>query len=503
MTTRGFTRFSATFWALLLSAACTVGGGGGSSPTAGGGIGGTGITSGEITDFGSIEVNGAFYKIGAAAIMVDGQPANESALKRGMVVDVTFDLYNGKRMATRVVQEDVAEGLAVASDLSVMSTSPLIANLTLLEQHVVIGEWTNFFDEIGSPSDFTAFQAAVNLATPANPIAIEVSGHVIESGVVEATYIKVNTPPATTVLRGIVKNHIPTAVPPTFQIGDLVIDYGTQPADVSKMPAPPWDDLLVQVLGQSIGPAGELVAKKVETKKVEPRDGDLVEIEGFVTDVTQRDAQNNAIEFVIVDITVQITGSTIIEGCDLEDIDVGAKLEVDGTFDNGTLVAKVIKCNNNVKLESDIAAINPATNSFTLDGLPGVTVIVSSETKFQSQGQPKPASLNDFMVGEHVRVQGREAAAGDVVIAKKVQRRNSQVTRAILQGPVDSASDPDVTILKVTADTSDPFVFKDLDDSSISRAVFFGSVTPGTVVKLQGTLAGGAVTWEEAQLEDD
>lgn len=511
MTAFGLTRLILTLWALFLSAACTVGGGGG-SPTAGGGIGGTGITSGEITDFGSIEVNGTFYDIGNAAITVDGQPANESALKLGMVVDVTFDLYGGKRTATRVVQEDVAEGAAVASDLSVASTSPLIANLTLLEQNVLIGEQTNFFDESGSPSDFTAFQAAISLATPASPIAIEVSGHVIESGLTEATYIKVNTPPATTVLRGIVKNHMPTAMPPTFQIGDLIIDYGSQPADISKMPDPAttsWNDLLVQVLGQSIGPAGELIAKKVEPKTVEADDGALVEIEGFVTAVTQRDAENNAVEFVIQDITVRITGSTVIENCEREDIDVGSKLEVDGTFDSGddVLIANLITCKDNVKLESDIAApFDPMTNMFTLEGLPGVIVIVTSGTKFQSQDPLKPNDLNDLAAKDHVRVQGRETSGGNVVIVRRVQKRTSQPTRAILQGPVDSISGSNITILNVTVDTSDPFVFKDVDGSSISRTVFFGSLSPGTVVKLQGTLSPSApvtVDWEEAQLEDD
>lgn len=498
MRTLGFMRVAIAVWSLLLSVSCTVGGGG-STPTAGGGIGGTGITSGEITDFGSIEVNGTFYDISSASITADGQPASETALKLGMVVDVKFHLSGGKRVATSVLQEDVVEGEAVSTDLSVVSPDPLIANLTLLGQNVSIGEQTNFFDTGGALIDFAAFQAA--LPTPPNPpIAVEVSGHVIESGLVEATYIKVNTPPATTVVRGFVQNHLPLAVPPTFEIGTLVVRYGS--ANTSKMPPPPWDGLLVQVLGDSVL-GGDLIAKKVEPKKVEADDGDLVEVEGFVTSVTP--LPGNLIEFVIRDSIVRTTDSTVIEGCDLEDIDVGSKLEVDGTFDSGddVLIANLIKCKDNVKLESNIASIDLATNSFTLDGLPGVTVIVTTKTKFQSQGPSKPNSLGDFAVGDQVRLQGRETSSGDVVIARRVQRRTNPPDVAILQGPVDSASDPDVTILNITVDTSDPFTFKDVDGSSISRAVFFGSVSMGTVVKLKGTLSAGVVDWEEAQLEDD
>ena len=65
----------------LLLTSC---GGGGSTIA---GIGGTGITtSGTITGFGSIFVNGVEYDLTGAGITVDGVPASDADLTLGMVL---------------------------------------------------------------------------------------------------------------------------------------------------------------------------------------------------------------------------------------------------------------------------------------------------------------------------------------------------------------------------------------------------------------------------------
>ena len=49
--------------ALVVSALIVACGGGGGGSVAGGGIGGTGITSGTVTGFGSVFVNGRNYRV--------------------------------------------------------------------------------------------------------------------------------------------------------------------------------------------------------------------------------------------------------------------------------------------------------------------------------------------------------------------------------------------------------------------------------------------------------
>ncbi|MDZ7828711.1 MAG: hypothetical protein U5K33_04215 [Halofilum sp. (in: g-proteobacteria)] len=79
--------------ALLGMAVASCGGGG--STLAEGGIGGTGISSGSISAFGSIVVNGTKFDVDAAEITVNGDPAMQSALDIGYVVRVDGDLDDG------------------------------------------------------------------------------------------------------------------------------------------------------------------------------------------------------------------------------------------------------------------------------------------------------------------------------------------------------------------------------------------------------------------------
>jgi hypothetical protein len=69
---------------------------------------------------------------------------------------------------------------------------------------------------------------------------------------------------------------------------------------------------------------------------------------------------------------------------------------------------------------------------------------------------------------------------------------------------VQALSNPDVTILGVTVDTSgiDNDNFQGLNELPIGRAAFFNAVEVGTLVKVKGRLVNGVVTWREAELED-
>ena len=74
----------------LLTAAFLVGVAscGGGTQLAGGGIGGTGISQGAITGFGSIFVNGVEFNTSGATIIKDGNTVTQNDLKIGMVVTV-------------------------------------------------------------------------------------------------------------------------------------------------------------------------------------------------------------------------------------------------------------------------------------------------------------------------------------------------------------------------------------------------------------------------------
>src|SRR5882672_6915774 len=92
----------------VLLGAC--GGGGGGGTTTAGGIGGTGIAStGTISAFGSVFVNGVEFRTTGTSITInDGANRAENELKVGMVVDVsgTLDASGSTGMATSITFRD-------------------------------------------------------------------------------------------------------------------------------------------------------------------------------------------------------------------------------------------------------------------------------------------------------------------------------------------------------------------------------------------------------------
>ncbi len=177
---------------------------------------------------------------------------------------------------------------------------------------------------------------------------------------------------------------------------------------------------------------------------------------------------------------------------------MGAKLSAEGRFANGILIPKHVKFHESVRLEGDIETIG--ANSFTMKGLPGVTVMVNSQTEFKANGGVTINDLRDLSVNDHVRVRGRVNGTNSVV-ATRIQLRSAD-DDVDLQGPVQASSDPTLTILGVTVDTTG-VEFEGVGDDKISRTVFFSTVKVGALVKIQGRLNGGVVTWREVELEDE
>jgi hypothetical protein len=194
---------------------------------------------------------------------------------------------------------------------------------------------------------------------------------------------------------------------------------------------------------------------------------------------------------------VVTTTSTIFEGGVAGDIAVGVKLEVEGVLSGGVLTASKVEFGDGIKLEADVAVLS--ANSFTLSGLPSVTVTVNGLTQFSNV-----ANFAGLANGDHVRIRGR-ASGRNTVIATEVERRSPD-PRVELQGPIQliTGADPNqfVRILGVDVDTT-AISFRDIDDSAIARAAFFAKAVVGKLVKARGTLGGGGgISWSEMELED-
>jgi hypothetical protein len=449
----------------------------------GGGTGGTGATSstratsfGTITAFGSVFVNGVEFGTSGATIVRDDVPAAEGDLRVGMVVTVRGSRTGSSGSATRIDVDDAVKGFveAIATDGN---------HWTVMGQSVLVDDQTRFEN---------------NTVPGVNQFA-EVHGLVSGNGVIAATFIdKKNGPPFPAfAVKGFVENH--NDVSKTFQIGTLTVNYSN--ATISDMPNPatPWNGLLagakgVTCAGTPPAACGTLIANKVELNGLGGQEAGEFEIEGFVTAFTSSSS------FVVGNQRVVTTGSTLFEGGVPGDIALGVKLEVEGVLSGGILTASKIEFRDSVKLEGDVA--NLGASSFSLNGLPSITVTVNSLTGFKSG----ISGLGNLANGNHVQVRGR-IGSGANVIATEIERTSTTPNNRIeLQGPIQSITGADpsqvVRILGVDVNTT-AISFRDIDDSAIARAAFFAKAVVGKLVKARGTLGGGGgINWSEMELED-
>jgi hypothetical protein len=476
------------------------GGGGGSSSPATGSASGSAATSGTITGFGSVFVSGKKFETDDVEVRHDGitercnissSPANRCGLKEGMRVKVSGSFNGSSHSASTITQEDTLEG-PITSKNQVDANS---GTLAVLGQIVIVDSTTRF-------------DSGISLTTLITNDLIEVSGFVKSDGTIVAGFIEQKAGGGGCSLvcevKGTVKAH--SAASASFEIGGLTVTYDNSTI-VGDMPVPSgsnWNGLFVEVKGTDFSVnAGvpTLLATKVEPEDDGVgNDVDEFEVEGFVTQAGT--PTGNIITFTIGTTPVQTTASTEFRGGTVDEIVEGAKLSAEGQFANGILTAKHVKFHASVKLEGNVASINAAAKTFTITGLPGVTVNVNSQTEFKANGGNNITGLNDLSVGDHVRVRGL-AGSSNSVIATRVEQRSVD-DDVDLQGPAQSVSNPNLTILGVAIDTSgiDNDNFQGINDLPIDRAAFLNAVAVGTLVKVKGRLVNGVVTWREAELED-
>ncbi len=460
--------------------ACGDGGGGG-------GIGAD-ISFGTVTDFGSIILNGNHFDDSTASVTLDDNPGvgSHGGLKQGMVVKASGNFSGNTGTASSIEFRDNLEGPVCA-----LSTTGRITTLRVLGQTVIVDDLTN----------------VDNNATISVGDIVEVSGLTDDMEKIIASFIEVKNPIDVEVeVKGFVDMVDNTAK--TLTINDLSVDFRTALIDNNIPGGAPEAGQFVEVKGVTffcnIPTAGtdSLTATKVELEPEgagEIPDGVNAEIEGFVTNIDQM-PNSFKIGDRVVDI---ITGNPqfLPEDFGVNDIVVGAKVEVEGTLANGVIIATKISFRRNVKIESDVAT-RIDDSSFTLVGLPGITIMTNAATEF---------NIVTINPGDHIRVRGIEGPNNNTVLATRIDDRSGD-TDIFLQGPVDGISDANVTILGITVDTNlipdnfpDPDQnFQDIDENGISRATFLGLVQPGTLVKFKGDLLSGVtpIIWDEAELED-
>lgn len=481
---RHLARFCAAASLAVLLGAC--GGGGGdtvSTGSSGGGIGGTGLSFGGVQGYGSVIVNGVRYDdrgvdivFDDRTILGDGGSNTQSNLRVGMVVQVNFD--------------------STTSVKSFIVDSPLsgrVESVTDANQFMLMGQ-TIRIDDTTTRYEDNVLRTGLVLAVGDN---VNVQGMVTDSGVVTASYLqKLSTAASQFEAKGVVTNHNGTN---SFKIGALTVTYTTA-TTTSDMPAGNWNGVVVEVKGSSCSGGTGTTCGTLAATKVEPN-GPAVnasttkaqaEIEGMVISGT-------AASFKLGNQTVTTDSSTRWEGGAAAELAIGVKVEAEGSIVNGTLKASKVSFKDGARAEGNIATLTSATSSFTLTGLPGITVTVNSLTEWK-----KVANLAALGVGNHVRIRGRLNSTGTILTATEVELRSAD-QRVELQAPLTAVAAPSFTLAGVTVNTTGlpDSSFQGLNDAVIGRSAFFAAAKVGTLVKVRGDLSGSTVSWSEVQLESD
>lgn len=476
----------ASIAALAMLVAC--GGGSSSGRTLTTGMQGV-STSGTITAFGSVYVNGVRYDIASATLHKNGRVVTQSALAVGEVALVRGQrsAQSGQGVATSVDVEDNVIGPIATIDAA-------SGTLTVLGQTVLVTASTSFGRNI-TPADLTGLQ-------PGD--AIEVSGFADASGAITATRIgRAETGDPLQVLGKVsgldATSHL-------FMINGLAVDFGGASVTGFTNGAPADGDLVI-VRGSTFDAAAvKLTATTVMPPDTDPREsGDgqhaetgEVELEGLVMNF------NSATDFEVAGGKVTTTSTTVFEGGNAGDLANGLRVEVHGTLDaNQVLVADKIEIRRiaAVELESVAASVDAANHKLQLLGV-DVTVDASTRFEDRSSAQLQMFTLADVVDGDTIEVRGYESPAGSGQILATRLERLPPSDAVELRGPYMASTPPQFTILGVVVDASGASfdLGEDGDEHGMASGDFFTQAV-GRIVEVRGSLSGTTVMAAEARIE--
>lgn len=382
--------------------------GGGETLTAGnggGGIGGTGISMGTITGFGSVWVNGVRYDVSNASFTRDGvSVSGQNDYRIGEVVTITGSINADgvSGVGNSIEFDNSLEGTVstVSADGKTLSVLGVTINADFL---TVLHGFNELIDlQVGN--------------------VVEISGYRQLNGI-RATSIVLKQPAfiagqSTLEVKGTVSNV--DAATMTFNLGALVVDYSTASLSVSNNVIRAGQ--FVKVKSRQALQNNRLIASKVEEEDEFPsyNSGQELELEGIVTSFT------SSLQFSVNGQAVTTNTNTRYENGLAGDVQLNSLLEVEGHIDgNGVLVAEEISIeqgsqSDGYETEGFITAIDLTAMTLIVNG---VTILVDNHTSLFDEIDDRyiTIQLSDLKVNDFVEVDGSLLSDGRT-LALKIER---------------------------------------------------------------------------------
>jgi hypothetical protein len=396
--------FLSALLAVFLLISC---GNGGSGMMAGGGIGGTGIiSSGTITAFGSIVVNGTEFDTSNAAIIVNGEEIgvgdafvlDNLDIGRVVTVEGTGNLDNINAVANRVTYNDNVAGPVE----SLRDIDPTTKEIVVLGQIVIVNNIT----KLKGPPDFDFDTIAPNDL-------VVVSGLVDDTDAIRATFLEKTgdfMPGNVVGVAGFIVNL--DADQKIFEINGLTVNYAS--IDSGALPQGFVEGLLVEVKGTLDAAGGEMLATSIELGDlIGEGNSDQIEVLGFVTDI------GSDFEFTVGNQVVQFDANTLFVDGTPADILRGAKLEAEGRLVDGILFAGEIEFwdPDQIEVEGIVDRV------VFIDGFPEFTFQDREDQVLQTNEETDFLGVNkeEIEVGMKIEVKGVPVDIDhSVILADKV-----------------------------------------------------------------------------------
>ncbi|MEJ2618867.1 MAG: DUF5666 domain-containing protein [Candidatus Thiodiazotropha sp.] len=406
------------------------GGGGGGSQVADGGIGGTGVTQGRVTGFGSIFVNGIEYETDNASFTVNDSEGSQDDLAIGMVVRIngSNDQASATGEAESIEYDSLLEGVVDSNDIATNN------RLTIMNQTILVDADTVYENP---------FDATTLADLPVNSV-VEVSGFTDGNGDILATRIEVKSlgwSGDKLEVSGVIMNRSGSQ----FQIGNLTIQAGTLTI--------PAEGTFVEVEGDSFsGSVFEADSIKIEgdgTNRV-AEDGHQVEIEGRITSAL--DSQDQfALNGQIVDVSnTPFSGQT-------SQLTIGRIAEVEGVMDGTILLAEKIELKAEASGRGESAGILGTGNVEISAGtitLLGQTIQINSSTIMASDLEDEES----FTLAQLEPTDYLEAKVfsdnGQLSASKLERKRPPRNHTAAVEGIPEYIDDNTIRVFGIVVDTS-------------------------------------------------
>jgi hypothetical protein len=469
--------------AVCASLACS---GGSGNTVAGGGIGGTGVTSsGEITDFGSIWVNGVEFDTQQAEIYINNislgsgdQTVNEN-LDIGRIVCIKGRAYDTESgLAEKVYYTSTVTGPIEAIDIIDAYTR----QLTVLGQGVLVDDRT-WLKDVGMDSFVVG-----NF--------VDVSGLFDGTGNIVGSFLAktADDAPPNSVFN--VSGPVSNLEADTLSINNLTVDY-SQAVVSGFSPSGLENGIFVSISGRfDISDPSTFIAETVQPYRLlgELQDGDNVEFAGYVFD------QPSANRFHINGYLTEINSNTEYTGGTAADILPGSKIKVHGYFSSGMIVAQQILLSASMRAESNLGQKDGMALTLELIGMEGFTIRTNSLTRYNGLVD----SFANLTPGDHLLVTGHIVDDQTAVASRIIGLPAAPgLERIELRGTVTAISDPVLTINSVQIDTDliPPGGFHAYNNAPISQEAFFTMVGEDDPVEAKGDLlADDSVSWQSISL---